>query len=124
MNEHERTARARTGRGAEGGSSGPPILPTLSLGGTSSSPSQISKRLPPEPTPEWIGAFRILGVLGWGGMGVVYLAEQHSPLREVALKVMTPGLVAPEHKRRFDQEARILGRLQHPGIAQIYEAGI
>ena len=73
--------------------------------------------------PERIGAYRILAVLGEGGMGVVYRAEQDSPRRTVALKVIRPDFTTPMTLRRFDYEASILGRLQHPGIAQIYEAG-
>ena len=56
-------------------------------------------------------------------MGVVYEAEQEHPRRIVALKVMKPGLAGSELLRRFEHESRALGRLQHPGIAQIYEAG-
>src|SRR5262249_49464054 len=55
---------------------------------------------------------------------VVYEAEQDNPRRAVALKVIRPGLVAPALVRRFAQEVQILGRLRHPGIAQIYEAGL
>ena len=56
-------------------------------------------------------------------MGVVYEAEQEKPQRTVALKLIRPGLISPEMLRRFEQEFQALGRLQHPGIAQIYEAG-
>src|SRR5579864_7400549 len=73
--------------------------------------------------PANIGRYRVLRLLGEGGMGAVYEAEQEHPLRTVALKVIKPGLVSPELLRRFEHEARALGRLQHPGIAQIYEAG-
>jgi len=75
-----------------------------------------------EPSPK-IGTYRILGLLGQGGMGTVYRAEQQNPQRIVALKVIRLGIATPEHLRRFEQEANLLGRLQHPGIAQIYEAG-
>ena len=73
--------------------------------------------------PANLGNYRILRLLGEGGMGVVYQAEQEHPRRVVALKVIKPGLVSPELLRRFEHEVRALGRLQHPGIAQIYEAG-
>jgi len=69
-----------------------------------------------------IGRYRVLARLGVGGMGVVYLAEQDSPRRKVALKVLRPGIATPEMLRRFAHEAELLGRLQHPGIARIYEA--
>jgi tetratricopeptide (TPR) repeat protein/predicted Ser/Thr protein kinase len=73
--------------------------------------------------PGLVGRYRILRLVGEGGMGVVYEAEQDQPRRRVALKVIKPGLARPELLRRFEQESQALGRLQHPGIAQIYEAG-
>lgn len=73
--------------------------------------------------PESIGHYRILRLLGEGGMGAVYEAEQDQPRRLVALKVIRAGWASPELIRRFEQESQALGRLQHPGIAQIYEAG-
>src|SRR5262249_44970144 len=71
-----------------------------------------------------IGHYRILRELGAGGMGTVYEAEQDNPRRSVALKVIRGGLAAPALIKRFTHEAQILGRLHHPGIAQIYEAGL
>ncbi|MBX3373229.1 MAG: tetratricopeptide repeat protein [Phycisphaeraceae bacterium] len=73
--------------------------------------------------PGQVARYRILRLLGEGGMGSVYLAEQESPRRRVALKVIRPGITTPSLLRRFDLEAEVLGRLQHPGIAQVYEAG-
>jgi serine/threonine protein kinase len=57
-------------------------------------------------------------------MGVVYRAEQDSPRRTVALKLIRHGLAGPAVVQRFAAEVEILGRLQHPGIAQIFEAGM
>jgi WD40 repeat protein len=76
------------------------------------------------PLPERIGHYRVLRLLGEGGMGTVYEAEQDNPRRTVALKVIRPGLVSSGLLRRFAHEAQILGTLHHPGIAQIYEAGV
>lgn len=70
-----------------------------------------------------LGAYRVLRELGRGGMGAVYLAEQQRPRRRVALKTMGFGIAGEAKRRRFEYEAEILGRLRHPGIAQIYEAG-
>jgi tetratricopeptide (TPR) repeat protein/predicted Ser/Thr protein kinase len=82
---------------------------------------------PPPKTSQWfperIGRYRILRLLGEGGMGAVYEAEQENPHRTVALKVIRAGFADPEMVRRFENEAQALGRLHHPGIAQIYEAG-
>ncbi|MBL8878735.1 MAG: serine/threonine protein kinase [Phycisphaerales bacterium] len=74
--------------------------------------------------PYRIGSYRILSKLGEGGFGVVYLAEQENPRRQVALKVMRPGFFSPQSLRRFESEAHALGRLQHIGIAHIHEAGV
>lgn len=78
--------------------------------------------VPHSPQPEQIGRYRIIGEIGRGGMGVVYEAEQDSPRRTVALKVLHSGLVSELGLRRFELEAEALGRLQHVGIAQIYDA--
>lgn len=73
--------------------------------------------------PESIGEYKIVRLLGRGGMGTVFEAEQSQPLRRVALKVVNTVVALPAVLRRFEHEAEILGRLQHPGIAQIIEAG-
>jgi len=75
-----------------------------------------------EPMSGRVGGYEIVGEIGRGGMGVVYEAQQFEPKRHVALKVLagTPGIDA---LRRFRREANILGRLNHPNIARVYEAG-
>ncbi|MFO0824559.1 MAG: serine/threonine-protein kinase [Gemmataceae bacterium] len=77
-----------------------------------------------EPLPSRIGRYRIVSRIADGGMGVVYEAEQDSPRRLVALKIVRTSLDSPTLKKRLSHEAEILGRLQHPGIAQVYDAGI
>ncbi len=81
--------------------------------------------VPPAPdlsSGQRIGKFAISRILGEGGMGVVYLAEQERPKRTVALKVIRPGLLTPRLLRRFEHESETLAKLQHPGIASIFEA--
>src|SRR5262245_36137329 len=73
--------------------------------------------------PASIGRFHVIRRLGEGGMGTVYETEQDDPRRRVALKVLRPGLDSADGRKRFAQEARILGRLHHSGIAQVFEAG-
>lgn len=73
--------------------------------------------------PTSIGRYRIVRLLGEGGMGAVYEAEQDRPRRNVALKVIKTAWASPELLHRFEREFQALGRLHHPGIAQIYEAG-
>jgi WD40 repeat protein len=70
-----------------------------------------------------IGRYEVMAPIGAGGMGAVFLAEQDSPRRAVALKVMRSALASRNAVRRFEYEAEVLGRLQHPNIAQVYEAG-
>ena len=77
-----------------------------------------------ENLPERIGPYRIHGVLGGGGQGVVYEAEQRSPRRRVALKVLRVTRADLEHHARlFRREIRIQALLTHPCIAAIYESG-
>ena len=73
--------------------------------------------------PERIGDYEIVRLIGQGGMGVVYEARQQSPRRSVAIKLLHPMHATPDRLRRFRRESELLGRLQHPGIAQIFEAG-
>jgi len=90
--------------------------------GAESSSSPGATRLPERARPETIGRYRVIRLLGEGGMGTVYEAEQEQPRRVVALKIIKPGYATAETLRRFQHESQALGRLQHPGIAQIYEA--
>ncbi len=73
--------------------------------------------------PKHIGKYEIKRIIGSGGMGAVYLAVQEQPRRTVALKIMRSGIASRIALRRFEYESQLLARLQHPGIAQIYEAG-
>ena len=70
--------------------------------------------------PAALGPYRILRLLGEGGMGLVYLAEQTEPIRrEVALKVIKPGISSSHVLARFESERQALALLHHPGIAAI-----
>ena len=70
-----------------------------------------------------IGGVEILRTIASGGMGTVYEGLQAAPRRRVALKTLRSGFVTPSLERRFRLEAEILGRLAHPAIAQVYDAG-
>lgn len=74
--------------------------------------------------PETIGPYRLLEVLGEGGMGRVFLAEQTGPVeRRVALKLIAEALRTGEAVARFAAERQAMARLSHAAIAQIFEAG-
>ncbi len=83
----------------------------------------------PEPVPladrpERVGPYRILKLLGEGGMGSVFLARQTEPIRrQVALKLIRPDMVSREVIRRFEVERQALARMNHPHIARAFEAG-
>ena len=75
--------------------------------------------------PKSIGPFKIIDIIGKGGMGEVYLAQQEKPIqRKVALKVIKPGMDSHENLARFESEQQALALMNHPSIAQVYESGL
>ena len=75
------------------------------------------------PAAEVFRQYRPIGVLGEGGMGIVYLAEQTAPVRRrLALKVMKQA-AGPQLLARFESERQALALMEHPNIAQLYDAG-
>jgi len=70
-----------------------------------------------------IGDYTVLRLIAEGGMGSVYEAQQEDPRRIVALKVVRADRAGVNIARRLRQEAHLLGQLQHPGIATVYDAG-
>lgn len=77
-----------------------------------------------EELPERIGPYRVFHVLGQGGMGAVYEAEETGPVRRrVAIKVVRTGLNSREVISRFEAERQALALMNHPGIAKVLHAG-
>ena len=77
-----------------------------------------------EKSGDKIGRYKLLNVLGEGGMGIVYLAEQERPIkRRVALKVIKPGMDSKRVVARFEAERQALALLDHPNIAHVHDAG-
>jgi WD40 repeat protein/serine/threonine protein kinase len=71
-----------------------------------------------------IGRYELLDLLGEGGMGLVYLAEQKEPVRrKVALKIIKPGMDSKQVVARFEAERQALALLDHPNIAHVFDAG-
>lgn len=93
--------------------------------GVQSRAQRALKRRRNETTPERVGPFRILGELGRGGMGSVLLGTRQDDKfgKRVAIKLLRRGVDTDEMLQRFDLERQVLGALNHPNIARLYEAG-
>jgi serine/threonine protein kinase len=77
-----------------------------------------------ERTGDRIGRYKLLQQIGEGGCGVVYMAEQQEPVhRRVALKIVKPGLDTKNVIARFEAERQALALMDHPNIAQVFDAG-
>lgn len=76
-----------------------------------------------QPLPESIASYTPTRILGEGGMGIVYEAHQRDTNRRVALKIIRTRSIQDKVRKRFQREAQILAKLNHPGIATIYESG-
>jgi serine/threonine protein kinase/tetratricopeptide (TPR) repeat protein len=71
-----------------------------------------------------IGGYELLQLIGEGGMGLVYLAAQKTPVkRQIALKIIKPGMDSRQVIARFEAERQVLALLDHPNIARIFDAG-
>ena len=77
-----------------------------------------------ERPPTQVGPYEIVRTIGSGGMGIVFEAIQPHPHRRVALKMLRPVAVNADTLRRFEAEVGLLGQLQHPGIAGVFDAGV
>ncbi|MBK8975261.1 MAG: protein kinase [Planctomycetes bacterium] len=93
--------------------------------GSDASVSAAMRCSMPLSRPAAIGPYTILDVLGEGGMGTVYLAEQQRPLqRRVALKVIRAGMDTADVIARFEAERQALAVMSHPNIATVFDAGV
>ena len=103
------------------------LIENIKVVGAAEKPLTARAKDEAEPLlPEWpsIAGYRILRKIGEGGMGIVFEAEQTDTRRHVALKVIRGGpYVSDTAVRLFRREVRTLARLEHPGIAHLYEAG-
>ena len=86
---------------------------------------QVADALPVgEKLGSMIGPYRLAKKIGEGGMGIVYVAEQKEPIqREVALKIIKPGMDTQEVIARFEAERQALALMDHPGIAKVLDVG-
>src|SRR3979411_789630 len=82
----------------------------------------LAKSVPASLILKEVGPYRILRLLGEGGMGVVYLAERDDLGTQVAVKVLRDAWLSPARRERFASEQRTLAQLNHPLIARLYDA--
>ncbi len=89
-----------------------------------SQPTVAARMLMEQPGGQ-IDRYKLLSVLGEGGMGIVYLAEQERPVkRQVALKVIKPGMDSKSVLARFEAEQQALALMEHPHVARVHDAGL
>lgn len=92
---------------------------TLAVG-----PKEATPAAPAEPEAvKQIGPYRLLQLIGEGGMGEVWLAEQLEPRRRVALKVIKAGMDTKQVVARFESERQALALMDHPAIAKVFDGG-
>jgi serine/threonine protein kinase len=116
--------------GAELGSAEPAgLCPICLINGALESYSGVDESRPQTPGSTAVardddfGRYQIIRPLGEGGMGTVYLAEQREPIRRrVALKVVKFGMDTSQVLARFNNERQALAMMDHPNIAQIFDA--
>src|SRR5438874_9667909 len=71
-----------------------------------------------------IGPYKLMELIGEGGMGLVYVAEQQQPVRRrVALKVIKPGMDTRQVIARFEAERQALALMDHPNLARVFDGG-
>ncbi len=96
--------------------------------GISDMPTITSIAPPPKATEQIgmkIGAYRLMEQIGEGGFGLVFVAQQERPVkRRVALKIVKPGTGSKEVIARFEAERQAVAMMDHPNIAQVFDAGV
>jgi serine/threonine protein kinase/tetratricopeptide (TPR) repeat protein len=96
----------------------------LGEGGIPGSLLDEAMHSPAAATGSQIGRYTLGAMLGSGGMGTVFEAMDPMLSRPVAIKLLNLGVASTRARRRFEAEARALARLEHPGIARVFEAGV
>jgi eukaryotic-like serine/threonine-protein kinase len=102
----------------EGGPIEEPVFSTMSF------EEPVGPPVVEEGVGSVVGPYKLLQRIGEGGMGVVYMAEQTSPIRrKVAVKIIKPGMDSGPVVARFEAERQALAMMDHPNIARVLDAG-
>ncbi len=105
------------------------VMSLLRFDAMSGTDDQLREALRPDPAaidhPDRIGPYEILNPIGEGGCGIVYRARQSEPIRrDVAVKLIKPGMDSTSVLRRFELERQALQRMDHPNIARVLDSGL
>ena len=126
MNTSENHECPRCGAAIPAHAAGQPC-PACLLSGALSAPEDATVTMAPSPIPAAsihcpgeLGGYRLRGLLGRGGMGAVYEAEQLATGRRVALKVLTQQLDSPAMRQRFLREGRLAAAINHPNSLYVF----
>jgi WD40 repeat protein/serine/threonine protein kinase len=118
----QRVERLLQAHAAAGGFLQAPVLKAESSDGTA--PETVLHPPAAEGPGSRLGPYTLVARIGEGGMGAVYLAEQDQPVRrQVALKIVKPGMDSAQVVARFEQERQALALMDHPHIAKVLDAG-
>ncbi len=122
--DEETRASATEGDESQDAPSADTTCPTFGIDSLTRSTGAPRAVHAPGPPPDSFAGYTITREIHHGGQGVVYEAQQHSPQRKVAIKVMRTGPFAGSADRaRFEAEVDVLGQLKHPNVVTIYEGG-
>src|SRR5262245_42703584 len=98
--------------------------PTGGVDAARAAAAQLAAAKPPEALGTHVGPYKLLQVIGEGGFGIVYMAEQEQPIRRrVALKIIKLGMDTKEVLARFETERQAVALMDHPNIAKVLDAG-
>ena len=113
-----------TAHQSSGNDEGDPKVVPGNASARNDDPLETQSPVAPQAPSNVIGPYQLLEVIGEGGMGQVWLAEQKSPVRRrVAVKLIKAGMDTREVVARFESERQALALMDHPAIAKVFEAG-
>ncbi|MEM7755845.1 MAG: serine/threonine-protein kinase, partial [Planctomycetota bacterium] len=124
QSESDRKRDDAAGSAEESPTIGDPLIAPIGDADTVTIDTDVARTAAELNVGDQIGPYRLLEVVGYGGFGVVYLAEQRVPIRRrVAVKVIKPGMDSSSVLARFEAERNALSVMDHPNIARVLDGG-